>query len=61
MAGESSSPAGDLIVSPASGTPAAGRSTTVSVSAGLLTLAGSLTVEPGGITLAVAAGTGLLG
>jgi hypothetical protein len=48
-------------VSPASGTLAAGRSTTVSVSAGLLTLAGALTVEPGGITVPVAVGTDPLG
>ena len=59
--GESSSLVGHLTVSPSSGTLAAGQSTTVSVSAGLLTLAGSLTVEPAGITVSVTIGTDLLG
>jgi hypothetical protein len=53
---ESSSLIGKLTVAPASGTLAAGQSTTVSVSAGLLTLDGSLTVEPGGITVTVVIG-----
>jgi RNA polymerase sigma factor (sigma-70 family) len=56
---ESSSLIGELTVSPASGTLAAGQSTTVSVSAGLLTVAGSLTVDPGGITVSVVLGTDL--
>jgi hypothetical protein len=59
--GESSSLVGHLTVSPASGRLAAGQSTTVTVSAGLLTLAGSLTVEPAGITLSITVGTDLLG
>jgi hypothetical protein len=56
---ESSGLVGHLTVSPTSGTLAAGQSTTVSVSAGLLTLAGSLTVEPAGITVSVTIGTDL--
>jgi RNA polymerase sigma factor (sigma-70 family) len=56
---ESSSLIGELTVSPASGTLAAGQSTTVSLSAGLLTVAGSLTIDPGGITVSVTLGTDL--
>jgi RNA polymerase sigma factor (sigma-70 family) len=56
---ESSSLIGQLTVAPASGTLAAGQTTTVSVSAGLLTVDGSLTVEPGGITVTVVLGSGL--
>jgi RNA polymerase sigma factor (sigma-70 family) len=56
---ESAGLVGHLAVSPSSGTLAAGQSTTVSVSAGLLTLAGSLTVEPAGITVSVVIGTDL--
>jgi RNA polymerase sigma factor (sigma-70 family) len=56
---ESSGLVGNLTVSPSSGTLAAGQSTTISVSAGLLTLDGSLTVEPGGTTVSVVIGTDL--
>jgi RNA polymerase sigma factor (sigma-70 family) len=53
---------GKLVISPSSGTLAAGASTTVTVSvSGLLSLDAQLTVEPGGTAVTVLLGTGLLG
>lgn len=59
---ESSSLLGHLTVSPASGTLAAGRTATVSVTAGSkVSVLGQLTVNPGGITVSVTVGLNLGG
>jgi RNA polymerase sigma factor (sigma-70 family) len=59
---ESSSLVGHLTVSPASGTLAAGQTATISVTAGsVVSLLGQLTVNPGGITVAVTVGVNLAG
>jgi hypothetical protein len=51
---------GELIVSPSSGTLAAGQSTTVSISvSGLASLDTTLTVNPGGHPVTVVLGVGL--
>jgi len=51
---------GELIVSPSSGTLAAGQSTTVSISvSGLASLDTTLTVNPGGQPVTVVLGVGL--
>jgi RNA polymerase sigma factor (sigma-70 family) len=57
---ESASLLGELIVSPSSGTLAAGQSTTVSISvSGLASLDTTLTVNPGGHPVTVVLGVGL--
>jgi hypothetical protein len=57
---EQASLLGELIVSPSSGTLAAGQSTTVSISvSGLASLDTTLTVNPGGHPVTVVLGVGL--
>jgi hypothetical protein len=57
---ESGSLLGHVAVSPSSGTLAAGQSVTVSIRVTtLVSLASSLTVNPGGISVSVAIGLGL--
>ena len=57
---QSASLLGELIVSPGSGTLAAGQSTTVSISvSGLASLDTTLTVNPGGQPVTVVLGVGL--
>lgn len=56
---ESSSLIGELTASPASGALSSGQTTTVSVTAGLLTVRGQLTVDPGGTTVTVTIGSGI--
>jgi len=53
----SSALAGGLTISPSSGTLASGHTTTITVApSGLLTVGGTLTVDPGGITVTVVVG-----
>jgi RNA polymerase sigma factor (sigma-70 family) len=53
----SSALVGGLTISPSSGTLASGQTTTITVApSGLLTVGGTLTVDPGGITVAVVVG-----